>query len=121
MRCPLKSASFSVSPATQKVAKESEFQFTVTQEVDGAATNAQAKVSFKRDLIEIVKVEPGKGWKADSSALARLSPTQTTAAKLQVTLAADKTSPPPTSGQSTLVTVTARGRAARKVSPTSSS
>lgn len=110
----LKSATFAVSPATQKVAKEATFTFAVTQLVDGAASNAQADVSFKKDLIEITKLEPGSGWKADSKALDAAMADANTSGELKVTLTADKTHGPATSGESTILTVTMKGRTGRE-------
>ena len=110
----LKSAAFAVSPATQKVAKEATFTFAVTQLVDGAASNAQADVSFKKDLVEIVKLEPGAGWKADSKALDTAMSDANTSGELKVTLTADKTKGPATSGESTILTVTMQGRTGKE-------
>lgn len=106
----LTSASFSVSPATQKVAKESTFSFDVKQNVNGAAVNVQAAVTYKKDLAKIVKLEPGPGWKADSKALDRAISDANVSGQLDVTLTADKTNGPPTSGDSTILTVTMEGQ-----------
>jgi hypothetical protein len=106
----LKTASFAISPATLKVAKEETFTFTITQQVDGAATSAQAKLSFKKDLLEIVKLEPGAGWKADSKALDTAKSDANDKGELSVTLTADKDKGPATSGESTVMTVTMKGR-----------
>ena len=110
----LKSATFAISPATQKVAKEATFTFAVTQQVDGAATSAQAAVSFKKDIMEIVKLQPGTGWKADSKALDTAMAAANGSGELSVTLTADKDKPPATSGESTILTVTMKGRAGKE-------
>ena len=44
----LKTAAFAISPATQNVAKEATFTFDVTQQVDGATSNAQASLRNSR-------------------------------------------------------------------------
>jgi len=110
----LKNATFAVSPATQKVAKEATFTFAMTQLVDGSASNVQADVSFKKDLVEIVKLEPGSGWKADSKALDAAISDANSSGELKVTLTADKTKGPVTSGESTILTVTMKGRTGKE-------
>jgi hypothetical protein len=110
----LTKADFAISPATLKVAKEATFTFDVTQLVDGAATSAQAKLSFKKDLLEIVKLEPGAGWKADSKALADAATAANSNGELDVTLSANKAKGPATSGASTVLTVTMKGRAGKE-------
>lgn len=106
----LKSATFAISPATLKVAKEATFTFAVTQQVDGAASSAQADVSFKKDLLEIVKLEAGPGWKGDAKALDAAMTDANSSGELKVTLLADKEKGPATSGESTILTVTMKGR-----------
>ena len=110
----LKNATFAVSPATQKVAKEATFAFAVTQLVDGAVSNAQADVSFKKDLVEIVKLEPGAGWKADSKALDAAMADANSSGELKVTLTADKSHGPATTVESTILTVTMKGRTGKE-------
>ncbi len=110
----LKSASFAVSPATQKVAKEATFSFAVTQKIDGAASNAQANVVFKRDLVEIVKLVPGSGWKGDSKVLDAAMSDANSSGELKLILTADKDKGPAASGESTLVTVTMKGRTGKE-------
>lgn len=110
----LTTATFSIAPASQKTSKEGTFTFDVKQLVDGAASAAEAKIAFRKDLVEVVKLEPGAGWKVTASALDAAMEDANNSGELNVTLTADKTNGPPTSGESTIVTVTMQGRAGKQ-------
>jgi len=105
----LTAATLSIAPATQKVAKDATFEFELKQAVDGSQSAAQAKVVFRKDLLEVVKIEPGSGWSVSASALDAAAKDANGSGELNLTLTADKTKGPPTSGELTLATVTMRG------------
>lgn len=102
------SATMSVFPSSLNVAKEATFSFEVKAEVDAPATAAQAKLGFNQKLVKIVKVDPGDGWKASSSALDSAISDANKNGELNLTLAADTTNPPK-AGSATIATVTMQG------------
>jgi hypothetical protein len=105
----LTAATLSVAPSTQKVAKEATFTVELKQTVDGSQSAAQATLKFRKDLVEVVEIKAGPGWNASDSALKDAATEANKNGELNLTLNADKKSGPPTSGESTLATVTMRG------------
>lgn len=104
----LTSATLSISPKSQNVDKEGKFSFTISADVDGAASNAQLGLTFKRGLVDVTKLEPGPNWQANASSLDSAMTAANDSGELKVTLAASKDTPQ-TSGEAPMLTVTMQG------------
>lgn len=108
-------ASMSIAPDKQKAEKGATFSFTVMQQLDGAASAAQAAFTFKKDVVELVGLEPGDGWNADAGALETAVEKANASGELNVTLS--PSGAPPVGEESVLLTVTMRGRDKDGTSP----
>lgn len=110
-------ASMSIAPDRQKVDKGAEFSFTIMQRLDGAASGAQAAFTFKKEVVEVVALEPGEGWNADADEFEAAVEKANATGELNVTLAANASRPAPAGEESVLLTVTMRGRDKDGTSP----
>ncbi len=108
-RIPLTTALLSVSPASQHVAVEGTFTFTLAGEINGSASLVSTVIQFKHDLVKVLSIAPGHGWKASASALTTAQNAGNSGGEMKLTLTADPASPSPTSGSSTVLTVTMQG------------
>jgi hypothetical protein len=114
----IKGATVLVSPASQKVAKSDTFTVDVKQRVDQPLTGAQAKITFKKDLVEITRIDAGSEWRGASGASSKaLSDAATSANDSGIIELAYSSSSTVPAGEITIATVTMRARDKDGTSP----